>query len=92
MFFSGTGKRISDVEEISDPNNVRVYWQKRAWADGNFCREWEMNHFKIVSDKYHLNRKTVKINRLLLLNDHMQGQMTEYYSNSCKDAANAHPW
>ena len=25
------------------PDNVRVYWQKKAWADGNFFREWEWN-------------------------------------------------
>ena len=38
--FCGTWKRI---DKMAYPDNVRVYWQKKAWADGNFFREWEWN-------------------------------------------------
>ena len=41
-YFCGTGKRISDVEKMAYPNNVRIFWQKKAWDDGNYCIEWAM--------------------------------------------------
>ena len=40
FIFCWTGKGISEVNKMAYPNNLCVYWQKKAWAGGNFCREW----------------------------------------------------
>ena len=37
-----------------------------------------MDYLKVVSYKYHLNRKTGKRDCLLLFNNNIHGQMTEY--------------
>ena len=46
---------ISDINKMFYPDNEGVYWKKKAWSDENFCREWEMDYLKIVSEKYNLN-------------------------------------
>ena len=51
-----------------------------------------MDYLEIISDKYNLNRETGKRDCFLLFNDHMHRQITEYYKDAWKEAANAHPW
>ena len=59
-------------------NNVHVYCHNKARDDGNFCSEWEIDYLKIIEDKYHLNRETGNHDRLLLFNEQLHEQMTEY--------------
>ena len=57
---------ISDVKKMSYPDNVRVYWKKKAWSDENFFREWAMDYLKIVSENYNLNIETGKRDHIFL--------------------------
>ena len=57
---------ISDINKMFYPDNEGVYWKKKAWSDENFCREWEMDYLKIVSENYNLNIETGKRDHLFL--------------------------
>ena len=83
---------ISDIKKISFPDNVRINWKKKAWTDEKFYREWAIDYQKIVSEKYNLNRETIKRDRLLIFNDQLHGQMTEDYKYAYEEADNVHYW
>ena len=40
IIFRGTGKRISKVEKKAYDSRVDVFFQKKAWADSEFCMAW----------------------------------------------------
>ena len=40
LIFRGTGTRIPNSERSLYPPNIRVLWQRRAWADRRIMMEW----------------------------------------------------
>lgn len=45
IIFRGQGKRLSKVERESWDRRVNVQFQKKAWADDEFCRRWAETEF-----------------------------------------------
>ena len=46
VIFFGKGQRIKNQEKRAYHKNVDVYFQPRAWADGDFCIKWALKTFK----------------------------------------------
>ena len=51
-----------------------------------------MDYLNFFSEKYNLNRETSKHDHLLLFNEQLNGQITEYYKYAYEEAANTHYW
>ena len=47
MIFPGTGKKITPWErkQHAQHPDVKVFFQKKAWADNDFCRRWLVEVF-----------------------------------------------
>jgi len=47
VIFRGQGIRMTDeeIEKLNSLTNIRWYFQKKAWADGEFC-QWWLKSFK----------------------------------------------
>lgn len=72
------GKRIKAVEKKQYDPRVQVAWQKKAWADRNFCLDWAKHVFR---------RSTSSVDEKLLFLDNLDGQsnpeFVEYLQKHC---------
>mgnify|MGYP002632354177 CR=1 FL=1 len=81
MIFRGGGIRISEWErnELAKFDNIRYFFQPKAWADGVFCVWWLKKFSKDI-------RKHIPLDKEVMLGlDRLPAQTTAYFLKTCAE-------
>ena len=49
---------IADAEKAAYADDVIVFFQRKAWADREFCNKWAEKHLNAISDKHHIRGRS----------------------------------
>ena len=61
IIFRGLGQRVSEEERGAWDPRVHVTWQKKAWADRDWCNKWVSEEFKRITGEFSDGRRSLAI-------------------------------